>query len=999
MTRVTSTAIRHAIALTGNPQNLIGGLCKGIDPYQAGSSMLLEAALDNAAQHAWARVKETFSGASEVRALENSWAAVAHMPEWTALLYRGALLSGSDHTVHRAEELASISKQEWHSFPFVSVVAFRSRVDRTDGKAVGPCCPDLIRFDGVEPITRLRYGFAHVVGSGGGWPQLFEAAALVPEVRVRNRIQLLMEAAQYVNAAADRPLTLYEVATLSRPALELFACSEALLPRLCPGELQTQELSGPLARNFGASYRRSIDQLKKIAELLATMQWSRAGRLVARLQFSQALEFAVDDSQALLTEATRLLDGSEGLGPTSWRPMSAAQAELLNKLFKREIVKKHWTLSAEFIGKAICLSKYRNSDFSRAELALLGQTWSLALQRAIVQSGKSEFLSASARVWDRLPIDTVIELAAARAVDGSLILFEQLQREVTADKTLKALLRLGSRDAARLVEAATNAIAADRSERRRGLYGIERDAIPVSPTWGDWIAPDLGRPIWLKAVEAGIIAGASPEQVMFVWLVCPDNEKTKRFQQCAVKVLSDRNTASPDFAIALVEQILRSPASADYIVPAMSAPIAKIVAELEPDKLDGVVLRELVQKCNSDQLQMFWEKQLERARQAQDIEDLLLLGIKKGFEIKWSNRWTQVSGTARERARALSLIACRYPSRIRKLKSKYGEANMAAGMLEAAKLLLPYRTGDAVQLELMAALGPRHAPSIQWILMKRDRAGAKGCRLDALYESYEIPKKSGAMRTISAPHATLKRVQRSILVNLLNPLGAHASAHGFVNGRSILTNAQCHVGKPVVVNADVGSCFPSVKWPLVLAALKRDLSDKYSAQTISALTDICTANGALPIGAPTSPALLNRVLLKTDEILSAKANERGCSYSRYADDITFSGDDRAVKLLGLATGVIKRIGLELDPKKTNIFRRGRRQMCTGLVVNDKVSIPRKLRRNLRAALHAMDSGNKPTWMGKTVGASVIRGWLEYLRMIDPDSAASLIAKFDRLEEE
>ena len=129
----------------------------------------------------------------------------------------------------------------------------------------------------------------------------------------------------------------------------------------------------------------------------------------------------------------------------------------------------------------------------------------------------------------------------------------------------------------------------------------------------------------------------------------------------------------------------------------------------------------------------------------------------------------------------------------------------------------------------------------------------------------------------------------------------------------------------------------------------RDLSDRLSPLSISFLVDLCTADGVLPVGAPTSPAILNRVLFKTDQILSQQAALRECSYSRYADDLTFSGGEKAVGLLGVARGVLGQIGLELDPQKTNIFRRGRRQMCTGLVVNERVNVPRTIKKKLRAA--------------------------------------------------
>jgi RNA-directed DNA polymerase len=997
MTRISAQAVRHAIALNGNPRTLVSRFLDGIDPYCPDSLSKLEAALDEAAKQSWISVVKVFSSTTQVGALENSWAIVSHLPEWTALLFRAAQLSGQSELVKRSEELSALAKQEWDLAPFVSVVAFRIQPKSRD--ATNSICPDLLQFEGVSPKLRVRFALANRVALNTPWPQLIEAAASVPELSSTDLIRLLEETGQQTDECVDIRLSLKQAATLSVPASKLLVKSNKLLQRLCPVELVGNESVGSGVLTLGRSYRVARARLESIAENLSNLQWSKAGRLSASLEISRELEFAAQDCLDLFKDARKSPGGNENLLPAAWRPMTATQAEFLNKLFSREMIRKRWTLSATEIAVAICHPDFGEPTFSRAELALLNWTWGLTLQRKIVRSGKSDYLSITSRVWDRMPIDQVIKLAYSRKSDGQQLLVEQLQREVKVERTLRALVRMASADAVQMVETATNEIASNRIELRSRAYGQEKDSFPLSPTWSEWLAPEVGKSTWLDAVATGLIEKATPEQVMFVWLVCPTEEKTKRFRQHAQAVLSDSTIASFELGAALVEQIASRPASAEYIVPAMSVELATMVADLDLNTLTDSVLLAVSNRCNKDQLPLFWTKQLERVGHAKELENLLMLGIKNRFEISWSNKWTQVSGNAREKARALSLIACRHPGRIQKLKVKYGETNLSAGMLDAAKLLLPYRTGDAVLLELVAALGPRHAPSIQWLLMKRDRAGSKGGRLDALYESYEIPKKSGAMRKISAPHSTLKRVQRSILVSLLNPLGAHACAHGFVTGRSIATNAQGHVKKRVVVNADVSSCFPSVKWPLVLASLKRDFGEKYSAQTISALTDICTANGALPIGAPTSPALLNRVLLKTDEILAAKAQERECSYSRYADDITFSGDDRAVKLIGVAASVIKRIGLEFDPKKTNVFRRGRRQMCTGLVVNDKVSVPRRLRRNLRAALHAMQEGKKPTWNGKTVSSSVIRGWLEYLRMIDPEASAALIQKYDELKEQ
>jgi hypothetical protein len=133
-------------------------------------------------------------------------------------------------------------------------------------------------------------------------------------------------------------------------------------------------------------------------------------------------------------------------------------------------------------------------------------------------------------------------------------------------------------------------------------------------------------------------------------------------------------------------------------------------------------------------------------------------------------------------------------------------------------------------------------------------------------------------------------------------------------------------------------------------------------------------------------------MYKTDEILSHQAQLRGCAYSRYADDITFSGDAATVSLLGVARGVLSGIGLTLDPQKTNIFRRGRRQVCTGLVVNEKVNVPRRIRKRVRAAVHSFENSKPMLWEGSPMNSTELRGRLEFLKMVAPEAAEPLIKR-------
>jgi retron-type reverse transcriptase len=185
----------------------------------------------------------------------------------------------------------------------------------------------------------------------------------------------------------------------------------------------------------------------------------------------------------------------------------------------------------------------------------------------------------------------------------------------------------------------------------------------------------------------------------------------------------------------------------------------------------------------------------------------------------------------------------------------------------------------------------------------------------------------------------------------------------------------------IVANCDVANCFPSVSWTLIYGALKKSFEESIGVEAVSLLTDICSKDGSLPMGAPTSPALLNMILYKTDEILSNEAEKLNCSYTRYADDLTFSGNEESIKLIGLAKFTLNRIGLNIDPNKTNVFRRGRRQSVTGLVVNEKISVNKKYRKLVRAAQHNISLDNEPTWLGKPTSKSSIQGRVDFINYI------------------
>jgi RNA-directed DNA polymerase len=212
------------------------------------------------------------------------------------------------------------------------------------------------------------------------------------------------------------------------------------------------------------------------------------------------------------------------------------------------------------------------------------------------------------------------------------------------------------------------------------------------------------------------------------------------------------------------------------------------------------------------------------------------------------------------------------------------------------------------------------------------------------YRSYSIPKVSGGTRTITEPLPSLKEIQRWILENLLRDLPIHPFAKGFIPKRSIRDNARFHVGRLQVLTVDIFDFFGNVRTPTVR---KIFLSLGYTPRVAILLAALCTLNGALPQGAPTSPALSNLASHNIDRRLAAYARAARIRYTRYADDLTFSGTFAAGELISFVSVVLRDNGFALNESKTRLMQRHQRQETTGIVVNEKLQVPREVRRQIR----------------------------------------------------
>ena len=263
-------------------------------------------------------------------------------------------------------------------------------------------------------------------------------------------------------------------------------------------------------------------------------------------------------------------------------------------------------------------------------------------------------------------------------------------------------------------------------------------------------------------------------------------------------------------------------------------------------------------------------------------------------------------------------------------------------------------------------------------------------RHEVQYQTTTIPKRSGGKRILHVPDRVTKHLQRKLLQQLIGRLPIHQDVHGFRKGHSIVDNAAEHTGQDVIVKLDIVDFFPSTNSERVESAFKGAGFDKSSAKLLTRLT---CYEGGLPQGAPTSPALSNYVNKNMDRKLAAAAAQRGAFYTRYADDITFSfaeySRDKIHELL-ISTGkILQYYGYRLNDRKKRIIRQHRQQLVTGLVVNERVNLPRKTRRWLRAVKHRMETGGEAT-----LTAAEFRGWLSLLKMVDPD--APLLNFLDRL---
>jgi len=216
---------------------------------------------------------------------------------------------------------------------------------------------------------------------------------------------------------------------------------------------------------------------------------------------------------------------------------------------------------------------------------------------------------------------------------------------------------------------------------------------------------------------------------------------------------------------------------------------------------------------------------------------------------------------------------------------------------------------------------------------------------DSYYREFKVNKKNGVgYRIINEPLPNLKRVQYWILFNILSKIHISPYAKAYVSKRGLKQNLRFHRNQKMVLNVDIKNFFPSISCVIFINLGYSNTLSKYLAK-------LCLLNDTLPQGAPTSPIISNIVMLYFDEQVSSFAKQNKINYTRYADDITFSGNFDEQNVIEFVERILLHYNFSLNENKTTLMYDFQRQVVTGVVVNEVIQLSKEQRKRLRLVLH------------------------------------------------
>jgi len=263
------------------------------------------------------------------------------------------------------------------------------------------------------------------------------------------------------------------------------------------------------------------------------------------------------------------------------------------------------------------------------------------------------------------------------------------------------------------------------------------------------------------------------------------------------------------------------------------------------------------------------------------------------------------------------------------------------------------------------------------------------------YKAFDIPKKSGGVRNIACPSKEIKALQAWILRNILDNLTPSKEATGFRKRMGILTNAEKHKNNRYFICLDIENFFPSIPYAKVYQIFR---TIGYNEFICHVLTSYCTYNEKVPQGGVTSPALSNLVCIHMDKRISGYVGKHNITYSRYADDMTFSSmnPSRLIGIKKFVTKIISEEGFQLNENKTRYLGPRMKRKITGIIISDdKMGVGKAKKKRLRAKIFSLLFSNLPQ-ADREKMKNHIQGWLSFLKDVDPKALSQLNSYYSKL---
>lgn len=244
------------------------------------------------------------------------------------------------------------------------------------------------------------------------------------------------------------------------------------------------------------------------------------------------------------------------------------------------------------------------------------------------------------------------------------------------------------------------------------------------------------------------------------------------------------------------------------------------------------------------------------------------------------------------------------------------------------------------------------------------------------YRKLKIKKKNGDYRYLLEPDALLKSIQSNILHNILEEKNISKYATAYHKKLCIINNAAPHVNKNKILKLDIKDFFHDINFVMVYNSA---FSNNYFPPTISTLlTNLCCYNEYLPQGAKTSPYISNLVLKPFDEYIGKWCEKKDITYTRYCDDMTFSGDFDIKVVKNKVKSFLNELEFELNESKTKVFKKGQRQTVTGITVNNKIQASKFYRKKIRQDIYYIKKFGIESHLSKL---NTNKSSIEYLRSL------------------